>query len=168
MNVVMIVPSENFNDDELEIPCSYCSQAGISVCIASSTKLPLKSQEGKERSSHLLFSQVEEKDFSAIIFVGGSGTRILWENPTVLKLAQKFWQSKKIVAGICYGAVIPFKAGLGKNFHATTYPDAVSEIQKNGGCFMSKDVVQDGHVITASGPHAASEFAQTVIHALKK
>ena len=45
-------------------------------------------------------------------------------------------------------------------------PLEISKIKKLGAHYIDKNVVVDGHLVTANGPEAAEEFGKTLLNLL--
>ena len=77
-------------------------------------------------------------------------------------------QSAKVVAAICLAPVVLARAGILKGKKATYFNSPVSfrEMKAGGAVLVDKAVVTDGRIVTANGPAAAAEFADTFIRTL--
>ena len=107
--------------------------------------------------------------FDAVIIVGGSGSPVLAQNADVLKLVQMAESKGKVVGAICLGPMTLAKAGVLSGKKATVFktPDSVQALKDGGASYTGEDVTVDGKLVTASGPHAANEFAKRLIALLK-
>jgi len=112
------------------------------------------------------FYDVDEKDFDAIIFVGGSGTTAYFNHKRALELAKEFSDSGKLIAAICIAPTILVNAHILNGKKATAYPSERNNINAVG-TYTGSDVEIDGKIITSSGPQAAVEFGKRIVEALK-
>jgi putative intracellular protease/amidase len=48
------------------------------------------------------------------------------------------------------------------------FGDATDKLKSRGCLYESKDVVEDGNIITVSGPPVAKQFAEALVKALLK
>ncbi|WP_243670793.1 DJ-1/PfpI family protein [Methanoculleus chikugoensis] len=70
---------------------------------------------------------------------------------------------------MCLAPVVLARAGILAGRQATVYPSpaAVAEMKKAGANFLEIPVVADMQVVTANGPAAAAQFADTIITKLE-
>ena len=76
--------------------------------------------------------------------------------------------SAKVVAAICLAPVVLARAGILKGKKVTCFysPASSREMKAGGAVLVDKAVVSDGRIVTANGPEAAAEFADTFIRIL--
>ncbi|MEM3519623.1 MAG: DJ-1/PfpI family protein, partial [Candidatus Hadarchaeales archaeon] len=104
----------------------------------------------------------------AIIFVGGSGSSLYFNDPTALAIAKEAFTKKKVVGAICIAPVILANAGVLKGKNATVWDgEFVEKIERGGAKFVNRPVVVDGNVVTANGPQAAREFGRAIAKLLR-
>jgi protease I len=105
-------------------------------------------------------SQVQARDYDAVIFIGGSGAAQYVDDPVAHKLAYDAVKERKVVGAICMAPLILAKAGLLKGKKATVYPALADDFKQYGMKYTAKPVEKDGRIITADGPNSAAEFGQ--------
>jgi protease I len=83
-------------------------------------------------------------------------------------MVKYFHASAKVVAAICLAPVVLARAGILKGKKATFFnsPISLGEMKAGGAVLVDKAVVTDSRIITANGPAAAKEFAETFIRTL--
>lgn len=170
-NIVMIIASDNFRDEEYFIPYEMFQKEGAKVITASSVKGEIIGVEGGEAKSTLTLKDVNMKDFDAAVFVGGEGAKEYFDNNDAHRIAQETVAKLKTVGAICIAPVILAKAGIlsGKKatVWSTPYDKSGIEELKRAGCIVSEErVVKDKKIITADGPAVAENFAKAVIEAI--
>ena len=106
-------------------------------------------------------------DFAAVIFVGGSGSNVYHNDSVAYQIAQNVASSPNhVLAGICWGVVTLAKAGVLTGKKMTGWVSPSGEEKKifaaNKALFQDKDIVVDGNIVTANGPHAAHEFGMEI------
>ena len=166
---LFIIAPKNFQDEELFVPLEILKNAGIETTIASRKTGICRGSLGGETEAAIGLNQLNAEDFDAIIFVGGSGSEIFFENPAAHLLAKKAFESEKILAAICAAPAILARAGILKNKNATVFPSPdLEKILKKGGANLTKNEIEvDGKIITASGPAAAEKFGKKIVELLK-
>ena len=98
--------------------------------------------------------------------VGGRTPRPMKLKPAAFKIAQQAVEQNKILGAICIAPSILANAGVLKNKKATVYPSESSNLKTKGAIYTTEDVTRDGNIITANGPAAAQDFAETITQAL--
>lgn len=164
--VLMVIAPDNFRDEEYFDTKKELEEAGLETTTVNSTGQPSKSAFGKIVEPDMNFYNVVAEDYDAIVFVGGEGTRIYFENQRALELAKAFNDTNKIVAAICIAPGILVNAGIMNGKKATSFPSIRNEINAIG-TFTGTDVEVDGKIITANGPKAAKEFGKKISEMLK-
>lgn len=170
MRLLLAIAPERFRDEELEVPKRIFEEAGIGVDLASTVAGTCTGMLGATAEAAMVFGDADPDDYAGIVVVGGSGSQDhLWGNERLLALVREFFAQGKVVAAICLAPVVLARAGLLSGRHATVYPSpaAVAEMQKAGANLLDIPVVADMQVVTANGPAAAAQFADTIITKLE-
>lgn len=164
--VVMIIASRDFRDEELAEPFALLTQAGAKVTVASSKKAPAVGMLGKTVTPDLLLADVKATNYDAVVFVGGGGAQEYFADATAQRLAQDSVKAGKLLGAICIAPAILANAGVLKGRQAVCFPSVVPILKKGGATVPAQDVVRDGRLVTATGPQAARPFAQALVMAL--
>lgn len=116
----------------------------------------------------LKINDIDSLAYDGLILVGGSGSIIYWDNPTVRQLVKYFARPPKILAAICLAPVTLARAGILKDRFAAIYKDrtTIDELRKGGAKYVEKDIVISDNIITASGPQASEKFAKAIAKVL--
>ena len=164
--VLMVIAPIDFRDEEYFETRKVLEDVGNKITVANSTGQPSKSSFGKIVKVDKTFYNVSVKDYDAIVFVGGSGTRVYFDNQQALNLARDFNKAGKIVAAICIAPSILSNAGILVGKKATAFGSERDNINATG-TYTGKPVEHDGKIITANGPLAAKEFGKKISEALR-
>jgi protease I len=164
--VLMVIAPIDFRDEEYFETRKVLEEFGNKITVANSTGQPSKSMFGKIVRPDKTIYDVNEKDFDAVVFVGGSGTKVYFDNQQALSLAKEFNKSGKVVAAICIAPTILVNADILNGKNATCFPSERDNINAVGS-YTGKPVEVDGKIITANGPLAAKEFGKKIAEALK-
>ena len=170
MKILVVIPPDQFRDEELAEPLAAFQNAGSSFEVASTRRGTCKGMLGTQAMANFSLEEVEPGEYAGIVIVGGSGSPAhLWDNEILINLVKYFHKNRKLVAAICLSPVVLAQAGILKERTATCYmsPASKREIINGGAHISEKDVVVDDSIITANGPAAAKEFAGAIIHHLK-
>ncbi|TKA00082.1 DJ-1/PfpI family protein [Bacillus thuringiensis] len=168
--VLLIVPPERFNEDELFQPKEVLENAGVKVTIASTkTGEIIGDYQGKTKSERI-FSETTATKYDALAVIGGSGTNdYLWENQELLNYLKQAHEQNVLVTGICAGSVTVAKTGLLNGRKATCYPVDVqkSQLKSHNVEYIEQHVVAYDDIITGDGPDGAKEFGESLVKALR-
>jgi protease I len=166
--VVMIIASQGFRDEELLEPKEIFEKNGLEVVIASNSLGMAQGMLGAEVKVDLLIESINVSDYDALIFVGGSGASVYWQDPIAQRLAKDAYSSGKIVAAICIAPTTLANAGILKGKNATVWQSEAGQLKSKGANYTGNPVEKDGNIITAAGPFAAKQFGEQIIKSLKK
>jgi protease I len=164
--VAMIIAQDGFRDEELLEPKEALENAGVEVKVASTTLNYAKGMLGAKVKPDILISDINVKDFDAIVFVGGAGSSQYWDDPLAHKLAKDAVTQGKILAAICIAPVTLAKAGVLNGKRATVWSSEAGQLKAGGADYTGRPVEKDGNIITATGPAQAREFGKEILKAL--
>ena len=126
----------------------------------------IKSRFGLKVETDLTFSEVNPKDYQALVLPGGFYSYGFDEAFTekIHKLASDIYYSGGYIATMCVGILPIADAGLLKGKQATTYPysrnhDNIDRLKKNRAIVVKGPVVMDDRIISCSGPGSAVDVA---------
>lgn len=168
--VVMILPTQEFDDEELLVPQRMFEEQGIEVTIASSRLEEAQGVSGARITPDILLDNVQAEYYDAVIFVGGSGAAEYWEDPKAHALAQSALDAGKLVCAICIAPVTLAKAGILVGKRATVAAFGAL-LEEEGAVNTGGAVEVDGNIITANcwlySSGTAEGFAQAILEALR-
>lgn len=167
-NLLIILPSKNFNEDEYNILKAYFIKSGAGIFISSVQSGLCVGEKGLRVQSDVLLCNINPKNFAGVIFIGGSGVINDLKNLDLHALAVQFNISKKLVAAICAAPLILGNAGLLKDVVATCNNKYKSDLEKLGARYVDIPAVKSGNTLTAQSPESANEFASLVIDQITK
>lgn len=170
-NILMVIASKNFRDEEYFIPYEIFQKEGAKITTASSVEGNIIGIEGGEARSTLTLSEVKVKNFDAVVFIGGGGAVEYFNNNDAHKIIQEMVNLHKVVAAICIAPMILAKAGILVGKKATVWSSVMDKNNikglKDSGCAVSEErVVKDKKIITADGPAVSKEFAEKVVETI--
>ena len=162
--ILMIIPPNNFRDEELLVPKRMFLESHFEVTVASENSQKAKGMLGAVSKVDEDITKINLSEYNAVVFVGGSGVEEykLYENNLFLNLAKQASYRGKLVAAICLAPMILANAGLLTKRKATASSSAKGYLLGRGAIYEEKLVVKDGLIITASGPSASKDFAELI------
>jgi protease I len=157
------VVADQYRDQELDDTVAQLS--GHEITITSSKTGTIPGADGGSCEATILTADIAVENFDGIVLIGGPGIfqQINAKSPlynTAKEKAKAFNSAGKLVAAICICPVILADAGLLSGKDATVCSGAESKL--SGATYKSDPVVQDGNIITGSGPSASSGFGQAI------
>ena len=166
--VVMIISHKNFRDEELLETKKVLEDAGCTVKIASTDTVPARGMFGTFIKPDMTLDRVVVNNYDAVIFVGGSGSEVYFNNPTAHLLAREGYEKKKVLGAICIAPCILANAGILRGKNATVWNGKyMLLLEKKGAKYTGRNVEVDGKIVTANGPEAAEEFGKAVLKLLE-
>lgn len=166
--VIFVVAPSDFRDEELFHPKEVLEANGASTAIASLSKGALQGVMGGTAQATLSLNDVKAENFDAIVFVGGSGAQVYFNNSKAMALAREFLSAGKITSAICIAPSILANAGLLKGKKATCFSSEAANLKAKGATYTGKAVEVDGLLVTADGPSSAKAFGNEIAKLLSK
>ena len=163
---VLIIPSQNFRDDELVETKRALDMAGVETVLASTRRGIIKGMLGNMVESKVLLSGLRVDDYDAIIFIGGPGVEEYFDSAIAKNIARDAAGKRKIVAAISAAPTILANAGVLTGRRATAFLSEREKLQQGGAVFTGAPIERDAHIITCYGPLAAAQFGRAVAAAL--
>ena len=169
-SILFIIAYKGFNDTEYQLPRDMFERLGATVIVASSDTTMACGMYDLKVKPNTLLSQVHNIPYDAVIFVGGIGAQIYWDDTLAHKIANTALQGNKIIGAICMAPVILAYAGVLRWKEATVWANKGTKhiLKQEKVKYIDKPVVTSGKIVTANGPIAAKEFAEEVTRLLLK
>jgi protease I len=169
VRIAMIIAPSDFRDEEYEVPKQTFESEDIEVNTFTKGVYEARGALGSVvHVDGMLEPSFSPEVFDAVVFVGGAGARVYFNDTQVLDIVRNAFNQGKIVAAICIAPSILANAGVLQGKKATSYTSEQSNLEERGAIVVQKDVVVDGLIVTANGPSAAGVFAKEIIALCKK
>ena len=166
VRVLFVIAPKDFKDVELATPLQLLADQGADVTITSKRTDPATGMDGAKVTPDLALSEVRVPDYDAVVFVGGSGAPVYFDDAEALAVACEAAEEDKVVAAICLAPGILAKAGLLKGEDATITASRSDLLTDAGANYTGPGVVESGLFVTASGPDQAEPFAEKLAELL--
>ncbi len=164
--VLFIIAPQNFRDEELFEPKKILEETGKQIVIASKNAKEAKGTLGESIMVDKDLSEISLDEYDAIIFVGGTGSSLYFDDPVALDLAKEAYEKDKIIGAICIAPSILANAGILQGKKATAFSSEAENLKAKGAKYTGEPVTIDGKIITASGPQAAQQFGKEIAQVL--
>ena len=163
--IMMIIAPQNFRDEELLHTREEIESAGGTVIVASTTTNMVTGMFGATVKPDITLDKVNVDEYDVVVFLGGSGSEIYFNDPTALKIAKDTYTRKKLISAICIAPSILANATLLKGKRATVWAGDkyINILRSKGAKYTGESITQDGRIITANGPEAARDFGRTIV-----
>jgi len=166
--ILIIIPAENYRDEELNMLKAELEASGAEVKIASTTFGEVTGMSGGTVKPDILLSSVDPLQFDALVFIGGVGTEQYFNDPTAHQLARTALNNNRIVAAISIAPVILANAGLLEGKRVAVIPSEGNALMAKGVKYTGRPLERDGNIITAAASSAAADFGSEIIAALNQ
>lgn len=189
-NILVVIPKDYYNEQELETTLEVFKKAGARVLIASAKlRDAVGMRNGKTSPDVLIVDAMEgimgdsyvteaghgtrqiKGIFHGVVIIGGKGARkYLWPDKVLRLLISDRHRSGFVVGTI--GTAVPClrETGLidGETVAGEKDKYTVPELEKANITLGDQDVVVNDRIITASGASAAEPFARAIVEAVEK
>jgi len=167
-SILYFLPARYFNEEEFFITKSRLEKNKFKSFTASDTGDMCEGTNGKKFKPDLRLENINANNFIGIVLIGGSGAKDYRNNSKLHKILNEFNKSNKLVAAICNAPAILAAAGLLNGKSATCFIEVKQDLIKPGIDYKDLPVVIAKNIITANGPKASFEFAESILFLLNK
>lgn len=159
----MVIPPERFRDEELFVTKDELEKAGFHTIIASTKKGRCPGSRGGFAIAELALSDINVEEYEAVVFVGGGGSKLLFNNSDAIRIAKEMNEQGKIIGAICLAPVILANAGVLKGKKATVAGTEAKAIETQGAKYTGPVVMVDRNIVTGNAPKSSSLFGQKLV-----
>jgi protease I len=147
----LIVPSENFHDDEFWQTKAILESARILVTVASNRLGPIRGMNASLFEVSVTANQIKAEDFDAIIVIGGLGAAMFNNDIVVRNLLQDASRRRKIIGATSYGTAVLASAGILQGIKVACPVDISDDITRMGAVYSNALIEENQRVITCAG-----------------
>ena len=168
--ILIVIAYEGFQPIEYLIPKKTFEHAGYKVITASNKSGTATAADKTQAPVDMTIDQAVANDYAAVIFVGGPGALDNLDNQVSYQLITQTVDLGKILGAICVAPRILAHASVLTDVAATGWDEdnQLADIfNEHGVTYIKAPVVSDQGIVTAAGPAAAQEFADTILAELK-
>lgn len=158
----MVIAPDQFRDEEYSRPKEVLEGLGAHVVTASVAPGPCRGKLGMLARATVALNEVLPEEYDAIVFIGGAGASVFFDDLDAHRLAKTLHAQGKVVAAICVAPSTLARAGLLSHRNATAFASQHDDLVAHGAVWTGADVQVDGSIVTANGPAAAQDFGLAV------
>ncbi len=168
MKALLILAPSRFRDEEYFHTKEELEKARIGTVTASKTTDVSVGMLGGKVKPGITLNEVDVNAYDAVVFIGGGGSSVYFNDPAALDIARRAEAAGKVVAALCIATSILANAGILRGRKVTAFPSEEANLCARGADFTGASLTVDGKIITANGPAAAKEFGKAIAKALGK
>ncbi len=161
-DVLMVIAPDQFRDEEYDHPKQVLESLGATVTTASIAPGPCRGKLGMLARATVALNEVQPDKYDALVFVGGAGSSIYFDDLDAHALASAMYGDGKIIGAICVAPSILARAGLLTRRNATAFASQHDDLVDHGAVWTGAPVQVDGSIVTANGPGAAQDFGLAI------
>ena len=163
---LLVIAPRTFRDEEYLEPRAVLETAGVSVTTASLAAGPCVGRFGARATAEVGISDVDGGTYDAVIFVGGGGASVFFDDPEAHRVAREAAEGGRVLGAICIAPSTLARAGLLRGVRATAFPSQEEDLIAHGAIWTGAPVETDGLIVTANGPEAATAFGMRLVELL--
>ena len=191
-NILIIIPKDYYNEEELEIPYELFKSEDANIIVASAKmKEAVGMKTGRRMPDRLIVDCMEgitgdsyvtggtgtrqiKAVFQGVVVVGGSGARIyLWEDKIVRLLITDRYKSEFVVAAIGQGIGCLAEANLVESLEVPVNENIAKKpflkiLEKGKALLSDEDLIIHERLVMGKDGSIAEAFAQAVIDEVEK
>ena len=163
--ILLVVPPQGFNDGQYEVCRRLWERRGQKVSVASLAGAA-RGEAGTAIPVDTAIKDVKSYDYDAMVFLGGDGARLLFDDESARKLAKD--AKYKVMAASDKAVVFLSLAGALEDKKVTGPPESVSWLLKGKAQYTGEPIRIDDKLITVQDPGMSEQMANAVLAALEK
>jgi protease I len=172
--ILVVIPKSQFQEQELFDTLEVLKASGVRTLVLSKSGQDAVGMNKTRFTPDGVLVDWDKQEgiagkYDAVIVMGGKGApKSLWDDPILPQILTDHFRAERVIGAIGLGVAVLARASL-LSYEAAGPEDEkfLSELEEAGLTRAHSPIVQDGNVITASGPEAAAEFARSIASALE-
>ena len=169
-NVLIIIPRNQFCEEELYGVTSALKQVGVHVVVLSkSGQESVGMKRGKFQPDGMIIDWNKQPGFQgkyhAVILIGGKGARkSLWDDTIVPQILTDHYRFGSVIGAMGSAIVVLVRASLVKGGIPLPQEDLARKELKSLGAFCVDTLVtNEGRVVFGQGANSVNKFSQTIL-----
>ena len=164
--ILIVVPPYNFHDHEYETCRRHWESRGYKVTVASLERVTARGEQDTAVPVDIAVRDVKQYDYDAIVFIGGEGARLLFDDDKVRELAKD--AKYKVLGATGNATILLALAGVADGKKVTGPPESAGWLARGKGSYTGQPVQVDEKLVTVQDTPFVHEFATAVVRVLEK
>lgn len=162
MATALVLLADGFEEIEAVTIIDVLRRGQVAVTTASLSGKHVTGSHQISVEADALLDRVSVDDFDALVLPGGPAAKTLREDARAQTTIRRAAAAGKLVAAVCAGPTALEVAGVLAGKRATVYPGNPLPSAR----LVDEPVVEDGNIITSSGPGTSMAFALKLVERL--
>jgi putative intracellular protease/amidase len=174
-NILLVIPRNQFDEDELFKTRDFIESAGARVIVLSQNGKEATGMKKTRFQPHGMIIDWNKQEgvfgkYHAALLIGGKGApKSLWDDTILPQILTDLYRAGKVVGAMGLSVVVLARASFLMQKEASGPNDErfLKELEAGSGYYSTEPVTCCESIITARGGEAAKEFVEAVTSALK-
>jgi protease I len=167
-HILLVIAHTGYQPIEYSKPLELLKKAGAHVSTASNKPQQATASDKSRANVDVTLENIDVNKYDGIFFIGGPDALENLDNPESYRILRETAANNIAFGAICISPRILAKAGVLKDKKATGWDEDQNNplaqvFNQHRVTYVQKGVVIDGNIVTAQGPHYATEFGQAII-----
>ncbi|MCS7221934.1 MAG: DJ-1/PfpI family protein [Anaerolineae bacterium] len=163
--ILVVLPPRDFDENEFFTLKRMAEARGHKISVASIASGAVESSRGVSVLVDVRLHEVKTYEYDAVVFMGGDGARIYFDDPQARKLASDV--KYKTLGATGNATVLLSQAGVLSKKKVTAPPEWADWIVRGGATFTGRPLEIDEKLITAQGPAFVETFANAFLKTIE-
>ena len=163
--ILMVIPPRDFQDEVYETCRRLWEGRGYRVSVASFEPGAVRGMQGTVAPVDVALGEVKYYNYDAIVFLGGDGATLLFDDEKARKLAKD--AKYKVLGATGNAAILLALSGAAEGKKVTGPSESAGLILQGKATFTGRPIEVDGKLITIQDASMAEHLANAVVKALE-
>lgn len=162
--ILIVIPHDNFHDEEFTESVNILSGKGHKVMVGSSHHTEAHGHYGHLIKPDINVRFVETPDFEAILFIGGQGVDEYINDTSIMAMIGNYHRENKIVAALGRSVELLALAGVLSGKRVTCDTFTIEKVKAVGAYYTGGLAEEDSLIITGAGAQSAEAVCQKLLN----
>ncbi len=166
---VIALVHDEFDDLELWYPVIRLREEGAQVDIVGpEANQTYVGKDGVPVESDYAYSDINPKDYDAVIVPGGWAPDKIRRSDDVKKMMKHMHENDKAIGQICHAGWVLISAGILDGKTVTSTPGIKDDMTNAGATWVDEPVVTDGQLVSSRRPPDLPKYLPELIKVMEK
>ncbi len=163
---IALFVADIYNEFEFWYPYYRLKEEGAEIVVIGPENDVYTSKYGIPAKTDTGISDVETKEFHALIIPGGYAPDHMRRNEHMIEFVKEIYDEGKIVAAICHAGWMLVSANIINGKTVTGFYSIKDDLINAGAEWIDKEIVVDGTIVTSRNPDDLPVFCKAIIDLL--